>query len=137
MKSTAWWAWLGAILIGACAPRTPERRTIEDAARALGGREAIESASTLRIEGEGTMGNLGQDMTPEATGQTFTLTGYAQVFDLTSPRMRVEQTRTPEFEYFRGRDPMKQVFGIDGEVAYDVAPDGSARRAPDSTADAR
>ena len=137
MKSTAWLAWLGAILVGACAPRTPERRTIEDAARALGGREAIESASTLRIEGEGTMGNLGQDMTPEATGQTFTLTGYTQVFDLTSPRMRVEQTRTPEFEYFRGRDPMKQVFGIDGEVAYDVAPDGSARRAQDSTADER
>jgi glyoxylase-like metal-dependent hydrolase (beta-lactamase superfamily II) len=134
MKSTRRRLWLLVGIFGACSPRTPERQTIEDAARAIGGREAIESALALRIEGEGTMGNLGQDMTPEATGQTFAISDYRQSFDLRASRMRVERTRTPEFEYFRGRDPMKQVFGIDGEVAYEVASDGSARRAPQATA---
>lgn len=138
MSSRAWLGWFVVVAtFGACAQRTPEQQVLADAAEALGGREAIEAASTLVIEGEGSMGNLGQDMTPEASSQTFAISGFRQASDLTTVRTRVEQTRTPEFNYFRGRDPMQQVFGIDGDVAYDVAPDGTARRAPDAAASDR
>ncbi len=123
--------------LGACAQPTMEQQILEDATAALGGRGRIEAVTTLSIEGEGVMGNLGQDMTPDATSQTFTISDYMQVADLTTGRMRVERTRTPNFNYFRGKDPMKQVFGIDGDVAYDVAPDGSATRATNATASAR
>ncbi len=125
------------ITLGACAQPTPEQQMLEDVSAALGGRGRIEAVTTLSIEGEGVMGNLGQDLTPNATSQTFAISDYRQVADLTTGRMRVERTRTPNFNYFRGPDPIKQVFGIDGDVAYDVAPNGSATRATNATASER
>ena len=122
------------ITLGACAQPTLEQQILDDASAALGGRGPIEAVTTLSIEGEGVMGNLGQDMTPDATSQTFAIRDYIQVADLTTGRMRVERTRTPNFNYFRGPDPIKQVFGIDDDVAYAVAPDGSATRATNATA---
>lgn len=117
-----------------CAQPTPEQKVVEDAAAALGGRDAILKAKTLTVEGEGTNGNLGQDMTPEAAGQTFRVTGYKRVVDLAAERMRVEQTRTPGFTYFQGQAAQKQVQGVDGEVGYNVAPNGDATRTPDPAA---
>ena len=125
------------ITLGACNQPTPEQQILEDVSAALGGRARIEAVTTLSIEGEGVMGNLGQDMTPDATSQTFAISDYIQVVNLTTGRMRVERTRTPDFNYFRGRDPIEQVFGIDGDVAYAVAPDGSATRATNATASTR
>src|SRR5262249_6437771 len=43
-------------------------------------------------------------------------------------------TRTPNFAYFQGMAPQKQVQGLDGEVAYNVAPNGTATRAANSVA---
>lgn len=141
MSRTVWGALALAALaaLAACAQRSPEQQVVEDAAAAVGGRGRIEAATALVIEGDGSQGNLGQDMTPEATNQTFTISEYRQVFDLSTGRrsMRVEQTRTPDFDYFRGREPMTQIFGIDGDVAYDVAADGSATRATNATANDR
>ncbi|HXV60357.1 MAG TPA: MBL fold metallo-hydrolase [Vicinamibacteria bacterium] len=137
MKPRAWLVMFALTAFAACAQPTPEQQILEDVSAALGGRERIEAATTLAIEGEGVMGNLGQDMTPEATSQSFGISDYRQAADLTTVRMRVEQTRTPNFDYFRGRDPMKQVFGIDGDVAYDVGADGNVTRAPNATASDR
>ena len=137
MKPLAFVTLFAIATFGACAAPTPEQQILEDVSAALGGREGIEAALSLSIEGEGVMRNLGQDMTPDATSQTFTISDYTQSIDLTTGRMRVEQTRTPTFNYFRGPDPMKQVFGIDGDVGYNVAADGSATRAPNATATAR
>jgi len=137
MKSRTWVTLLAVATIGACAAPTPEQQTLDDVAAALGGREGLEAARSLSIAGEGVMRNLGQDMTPDATSQTFTISDYTQTIDLTTGRMRVEQTRTPTFNYFRGPDPMKQVFGIDGTVGYNIAPDGSANRATNAAATAR
>ena len=137
MKSRIWVMLLAIATFGACAAPTPEQQILDDVAAALGGREALEAAQSLSIEGEGVMRNLGQDMTPDATSQTFTISDYTRSIDLTTGRMRVDQTRTPTFNYFRGPDPMKQVFGIDGTVGYNVAPDGSATRAPNAAATAR
>ncbi len=131
-KSTR--AALLALALAGCAKPTPEQQIIDDAASALGGRDAVLAVKALTLEGEGTNGNLGQDMTPEATGQTFLVTGYSRTVDLVGERMRIEQTRTPTFTYFQGPAPQKQVQGVDGDVAYNVAPNGTATRTPDPVA---
>jgi opacity protein-like surface antigen len=135
MKQTlSFAACAAALLAGACARATPEQQIVNDAASALGGRDRILAVKTLVIEGEGTNGNLGQDMTPEATSQAFLLTGYKRVIDVAGGRTRVEQTRTPNFAYFQGQQPQTQVFGVDGDVGYNVAPNGTATRVPNAVA---
>jgi glyoxylase-like metal-dependent hydrolase (beta-lactamase superfamily II) len=111
-----------------CTTRSPEQQIVEDAAEALGGRNRILAIRTLTIEGEGTNGNLGQDMTPDASSQTFTVTAYRRLVDVAGERFRVEQTRTPNFSYFQGPAPQRQVFGLDGDVAYTIAANGNAAR---------
>ncbi|HEX7139132.1 MAG TPA: MBL fold metallo-hydrolase [Vicinamibacterales bacterium] len=118
----------------ACTPKPPERQIVDDAAAALGGAGRITGLKTIVIEGEGTNGNLGQDMTMDSTGQQFVLSGYKRAIDVAGMRTRIEQTRTPNFAYFQGQQPQKQIFGVDGEVAYNVAPDGRATRASNAVA---
>jgi glyoxylase-like metal-dependent hydrolase (beta-lactamase superfamily II) len=120
--------------LAACARKTPEQQIVADAADALGGQSRILAVKTLVIEGEGTNGNLGQDMTMEATSQRFDVSGYRRSVDLVSGRMRVEQTRTPNFAYFQGQAPQKQVLGIADRVAYNIAPNGNAARASEAAA---
>jgi glyoxylase-like metal-dependent hydrolase (beta-lactamase superfamily II) len=126
-KRTRWLA-PALVLIAACAPKSPEQQIVADAAAALGGRDRVLAAKTLVIDGEGTNGNLGQDMTMEAAGQQFAVTGYKRRVDLANMRARVEQTRTPNFAYFQGPAPQRQVFGVDGDVAYAVPASGPAVR---------
>ena len=118
----------------ACTQATPEQQIVNDAAAALGGRDRVLAVKTLVIEGEGSNGNLGQDMTMEAAEQKFALSGYKRVIDVANNRQRVEQTRTPNFAYFQGPQPQKQVLGVDGDVAYNVAPTGTATRASNAVA---
>jgi glyoxylase-like metal-dependent hydrolase (beta-lactamase superfamily II) len=130
MKHTAWLSALAtALLVSGCAKATPEQQLVEAAAKALGGRDRVLAVKTLVLEGQGTNGNLGQDMTPEATAQTFTVSSFKRAIDVGAARMRTEQTRTPNFTYFQGQSPQKQITGVDGEVAYGVAGDGAATRA--------
>ncbi len=137
MKRVVWLALIAAATWSACAQSTPEQQMITDAAAALGGSDRIQAVKTLTIEGEGTNGNLGQDVRPEATSQTFTVTGYKRVVDVAAGRVRIEQTRTPTFTYFQGPQPQKQVLGIDGNVGYNVAANGTATRATDAVANDR
>jgi len=120
--------------LGACAQRTTEQQIVDDAAAALGGRDRILAVKTLVIEGEGSNGNLGQDMTPETTGQTFVVSGYKRSIDVTAGRARVEQTRTPNFAYFQGQAPLKQVLGVDGGVGYNIPATGNPTRVSNAIA---
>jgi glyoxylase-like metal-dependent hydrolase (beta-lactamase superfamily II) len=137
MKRTAWLAMFAVIMLGACTQPTPEQQIVNDAAEALGGSDRVLAVKTLVIEGEGTQGNLGQDMRPEATGQAFNLTDYRRAVDVAAGRARVEQTRTPNFAYFQGTAPQKQVLGIDGDVGYNVAANGTPTRVANLVADDR
>jgi glyoxylase-like metal-dependent hydrolase (beta-lactamase superfamily II) len=92
----------------ACARPTPERQIAEDAAAALGGSERVLAVKTLTLDGRGTQRNLGQDVTPDATGQTFTVSSYHREVDLAAGRGRIEITRTPNFMYFRGPAAQRQ-----------------------------
>jgi glyoxylase-like metal-dependent hydrolase (beta-lactamase superfamily II) len=123
-----------AAAVSACATATPEQQIVNDAAAALGGRDKVLAVKTLVIEGEGSNGNLGQDMTPEATGQAFMLSSYKRSIDVANRRARTEQTRTPNFAYFQGQQPQKQVLGVDQDVAYNVAPNGTATRLSNAVA---
>lgn len=122
----------GVIVLGASTRLAAQQQIVNDAAAAMGGRDRILAEKTLVIEGEGTNGNLGQDMTPDATSQAFLVSGYTRAIDIATGRVRIEQTRTPNFTYFQGQAPQKQVLGIDGDVGYNVAPNGAATRIADA-----
>jgi glyoxylase-like metal-dependent hydrolase (beta-lactamase superfamily II) len=115
--------------LSACSQATPEQQFVADAAEALGGAERIQSVNSLVLEGEGTQYNLGQDVRPDASGQTFTVTEYRRVIDVANGRARTELTRQPSFLFFQGPAPQRQVAGFDGDVAYNVAANGNATRA--------
>jgi glyoxylase-like metal-dependent hydrolase (beta-lactamase superfamily II) len=121
-----WLAFLAAATLTACAQPSPEQQVIDDAAAALGGRDKVLAVKTLVLEGEGTYGNLGQDVTPEAASQTFSVT-FTRAVDVAAGRARTEQTRTPNFPYFQGQAPQKQTQGIDGDVGYNVAGSNATR----------
>jgi glyoxylase-like metal-dependent hydrolase (beta-lactamase superfamily II) len=116
------------VALSGCTQLPPERQLIADAAKALGGEDRIRAVKTLSLEGEGSNFNLGQDMRPEAAAQTFTVAGYRRVVDVASGRLKVEQTRTPNFAYFQGPQAQRQVAGIDGDVAYNVGANGTPAR---------
>jgi glyoxylase-like metal-dependent hydrolase (beta-lactamase superfamily II) len=137
MRWTVCLALFTAVMVGACSRSTPEQQTVNDAAAALGGASRVQTVKTIVIEGEGTQGNLGQDMTPEATGQTFQVSTYRRAVDVAGGRARTELTRTPNFQYFAGQMPQKQVQGVDGEVGYNVAANGTATRTPNVVASDR
>ena len=109
---------LAAAVAAACTQIPPEQQIVNDAAAALGGRERIEAVNTLVLEGSATGYNMGQDMTPDASGQTFTDDPYRRVIDMRAWRARVERTRTPNFEYFQGRAPQTQTPSLDDEVYH-------------------
>jgi glyoxylase-like metal-dependent hydrolase (beta-lactamase superfamily II) len=125
---------VAAAAISACRQQTPEQQIIADAANALGGRSRVLAVKTIVIEGEGTNGNLGQDMTMDASAQAFVVTGYKRSVDLINLRARTEQARTPNFAYFQGPQAQKQILGVDGDVGYNVAPNGNATRVSNAAA---
>jgi hypothetical protein len=71
-------------MFAACSTSDPDvaaaDRLIDDAATALGGAERLRSVNTMVIEGEGNQYNLGQVLTPEASGQTFVFTQRSSNF---------------------------------------------------------
>lgn len=126
-----------AVVLAGCSRPTPEQQIVNDAAQALGGRDRIAAVKTLVIEGAGTQYNLGQDLVPGASGQTFTVTGYTRAVDVAGGRARTELTRQPNFTFFQGPAPQRQVAGLDGDVGYNVAPNGTATRVADAAANDR
>jgi hypothetical protein len=116
---------------------TPEQQIVNDAAEALGGADRVRAAATLVLRGEGTQYNLGQDVVPGASGQTFAVTEYTRTIDAARGRARTELTRQPNFEFFQGPAPQRQLNGVDGDVAYNVAPNGTATRAAGNAANDR
>lgn len=125
---------LAAMLLSGCSRATPEQTVIDEAAQALGGRGRIGAAKSLVVTGSGLLGNLGQDMRPESTGQTFTLSDLTRRIDLGTGRARTEFTRTPDFVYFQGPAPQRHVAAIDGRVGYNVGANGAATRLSDAVA---
>ena len=130
-------ALLAAALLAACARPAPEQQLVNDAASALGGAERLLAVKTLVLEGEGTQYNLGQDISPGASGQTFSMTQYRRAIDVAGDRARTELTRVPKFTFWQGLAPQRQVQGIDKAIGYNVAASGAASRVAQTAADDR
>ena len=56
---------LAAVAVG-CSSAPPEMQAIQNAAEAMGGADAIRSATTLVVEGNGTGYRLGQNFNPDS-----------------------------------------------------------------------
>jgi glyoxylase-like metal-dependent hydrolase (beta-lactamase superfamily II) len=124
---------LATAFASACAQPTPEQQIVNDAAAAMGGRDRIAAVRTLVIEGEGQNFNLGQNLTPEADLPVFQVTSYRRAIDFQAGRWRQEQTRVPQFPS-GNMAPVRQVAAVEGDVAFNVAPNGDASRAPAAVA---
>ena len=119
---------LMALAVSSCNRTPPELQAIVDAANALGGREKILAIKTLTIEGEGSAPNVGQNTMPDSDLPVWKVTEFKRVIDPGNGRMRVQQLRTAQF-LFANSPTQRQDMGLDGDVAYNVGPDGTAARA--------
>ncbi len=111
-----------------CTKVPPEKKAFDDAAAALGGKDRIQAAATIVIEGEGSAPNAGQNMTPDGPLPVWKVTGYKRAIDLANGRTRMQQTRTAQFQY--ANSPVqRQDQSLDGDVAFGIGPNGKANRA--------
>jgi glyoxylase-like metal-dependent hydrolase (beta-lactamase superfamily II) len=102
---------------------------------ALGGAEKIQAVNTFVVEINGEQGNLGQNLTPDAPLPTFKVEGKISA-DYSHERWKTELMRTPAF-VTANTSPQKQIQGVDGSTAYNVAANGNATRVSDEIAKAR
>jgi glyoxylase-like metal-dependent hydrolase (beta-lactamase superfamily II) len=116
-----------ALLLVGCASTSSEQATVNEAATALGGAAKIVAVNTLVIEGTGENGNLGQSQTPDALN-VLKVTESKRSIDFAGGRQRLEQTRVATFGA-PNPQPQKQNLALDGDVAYNVAANGTATRA--------
>jgi hypothetical protein len=121
------------VLVGGCASVVPERRTIDDAAAALGGAERIRSLTALEVTGSGSAPNAGQNRMPDDELPVWKVTEHRRAIDLANNRTRVRQLREAQFQ-FAGATVQQIAQGLDGDVAYNATPDGMITRAGEAAA---
>lgn len=122
-----------ALLLPACS-QTPEMQVISSAAEALGGKDRIEAVQSLIMEGQGHYPNIGQNLTPDAPLPDWAVPEYKRTVDLVNARIKVEQHRVAKFPFSMVNDA-RQIFVLDGDVAYNVDPvTGKATRASEAAA---
>lgn len=126
MRRTTW-LFAAVLILAGCASTPPEQAVINGAATALGGAEKIQAVNSLVIEGAGENGNLGQSTTPDALN-VFKVTESKRSIDFAGGRQRLEQTRIATFGA-PNPQPQRQNLGLDGDVAYNVAANGTVTRA--------
>jgi hypothetical protein len=122
------WIVFAALAAGSCSRTPPEMQAVVDAANALGGRDRILAIKTLTIEGQGSAPNAGQNTMPDSELPVWKLTQFKRAIDPGNGRMRVQQTREAQF-LFANASTQQLDQGLDGDVAYNVAIDGTATRA--------
>ena len=110
------------VTLSGCEQLSPEMQLVHDAADALGGVEAVQGVTTLRIEGSGSGYRLGQNRTPDSALPEDEVQSYTLEQDLQNHRMRTEIARTN----FTGRLGTA-VTAMDKNVAYNVGQDGPQR----------
>ncbi len=131
MKKHTWV--IAAITIVCAYGQAPESAAIDSAADALGGKPRIQSLRTLVVEGSGTNPNVGQNRNPDDPLPDWKVTDYRKTIDLMNGRMRIEQHRQAQFAFSMAND-VRQNLCLDGDIAYNVGPDGKATRASEAVA---
>ncbi|MBI2150687.1 MAG: hypothetical protein HYU27_08810, partial [Acidobacteria bacterium] len=121
-----------------------EMQVINRAADALGGRERLLSVKSLTIYGYGQQAyqNGGGNITAslDAPQKWVNVNGLVRTIDLEHGRMHLEQRLVQDFVFAYARnmngDTRVNQF-LDGDIAFNVGPDGRAVRAPEAAVRAR
>jgi hypothetical protein len=124
---------LATVLLSSGCTKSPEIKVIDAAATALGGRDRIQAVKSLVIEGEGPAPNLGQNVTPDGDLPVWMVTEFRRTMDVGNGRMQTQQLRTAQF-LFALATVQRQNQGLDGDIAYNLNPDGRATRASEAAA---
>ena len=122
-----------ALVAAACSSAPPERQIVDDAATALGGADRIQALAALEVTGSGPAPNAGQNRLPDDELPVWQVSEHTRSIDLANNRTRVRQLREAQFQ-FAGATVQRVTQGLDGDVAYNVAPDGTMTRAGDAAA---
>lgn len=122
-----------AVVAAACQTAPPERQAVIDAAEAMGGQQRVLAVKTLTIEGEGDAPNAGQNTMPDSELPNWRITKFTRTIDLANRRMRMQQARTAQF-LFANANTATQDQGLDGDIAFNAAPAGTAARASEQAA---
>lgn len=130
---------LGLMLIATVAvgyaQTSPERQLINNTAAALGGADRIQSIGVISMEGAGMGNGLGQARTPKGDDlenpseptAIWAVTGFKRTIDVTNGRARQQwRNRTPAFA--SPQPDGSQNVGLDGDIAFSIAPNGEATR---------
>src|SRR4026209_2843575 len=102
---------------------------VADAAAALGGRERILAVKTLVVQGGGHDLNVGQSLRYDELGlqsDVWQIREYKRMYDLVNGRARFEVVRASQYPYYQGIGADRVVQGLDGDVAFNIAPNGHA-----------
>jgi glyoxylase-like metal-dependent hydrolase (beta-lactamase superfamily II) len=124
--------------------QSSELQLITRAAEALGGKERILSIKTLTIYGYGQQAyqNGGGNITasPDAPQKWTNVNGLQRTLDFEHQRMHLEQRLVQDFVFAYARnmngDTRVNQF-LDGDIAFNIGPDGKAARAPEANVRAR
>jgi len=109
----------------------------DDALRAMGGEAAVRAPTSLTLEATaGRNYNRGQGVSPTAPLPRFDVTQVRRTTDLTAVRHQTEITRIPTF-VAASVAPQHLHTGLDGDIAYGIAPNGNANRQPPAVAAGR
>lgn len=128
---------LAALILTSSVGLAQQRPTVfDDAIRAMGGEAAIRGATSLTLEATGRTYNFGQGMSPNAPLPRFDVSELRRTIDLNAVRHHQELTRTAAF-VTAVTTPQRLVAGLDGDIAYTVAPNGNATRNPPAVATGR
>ena len=136
--------WLTVVIIStltlfSCTRRPPEMQIVHDAAEAMGGADDIAEVQTLLLEGSGRQYRLGQSHDPNEEDELpyWEVDEYERQVVFQDRRWRLRQLRTSTFLTGNPELRQEQVLGLDGNVAYNVGDDGTARRASEQVAQER
>lgn len=141
MRKSIWTLMLVAAMGGQVWGQSPAATVVRNVAEALGGQDRIQSIRTLKIEGFGQSAQQtggGNASALVGSPQRWTnILGYERTIDLENMRVRTRQ-RNQNWASFALRS---SVLGtnvntavLDGDIAYNVAADGTARLANQNTA---
>ena len=126
---------LCALLAGCGGAATPELQLIEDAAEALGSLRAVNEVTGLVLEGQGQTYRLGQNSRPTADLPYYEIANYLLEIDYANRQWRLRQDRTTTFLTGGPLYGVRQVYGLDGDVAYDERGDQTVQASAQVAAD--
>jgi Metallo-beta-lactamase superfamily len=130
-RTFGWLLASAVLLVPGLQAQSTEQQIVSDAAAALGGRERVLAVKTLVVQGGGHDMTVGQALRYDELGlqsDVWQIRDYKRSYDLANGRGRFEVVRASQYPYYQGIGADRVVQGLDGNVAFNVAPNGSATR---------